>query len=309
MSTVVSEIPLPDSGLPVGVTLVRGGRARIRRLEGDSSLVAIVCSRALARTVVGLEIPGLRLVQLTSAGYDGVPLDEYSKRGVMVANAGDVYTTPIAEMVMYGILQMAKRYRRNPNRHSARLLRNYHHIVELSGKRAVIIGTGRIGTAVAKRLSAFDVHVTGYNPRTDPGPEFDEVVYTQSALYSALANAEYVVCALPGDDSTRGFVDANLLDHLSPAAVLVNVGRRETIREEDLYRVLRSKAIGGAVLDMFEVMPNPLTNRFRRLGNVIVLPAVAAVSREVSARLGSLAAQNITAVLDGRTPENLVRRG
>lgn len=306
MKTVLSEIPISSSGLPVGVKVVIGGARRLQEYAGDGDLVAIVGSRSLARTAAAIEFPGLRLFQLTSAGFDGLPVEEYAERGVFLATAGDTYTTPIAETVVYGMLQMARRYRKNPNHRRARLGRNYRYLQELAGKTAVIVGTGRIGTAVASRLVAFDMRVVGYNPNREPGPPYHQMARTRPELYSVLGSASYLVCALPGDESTRGFVNSEVLGCLGPDAVVVNVGRRETICEDDLYRALGTRLLGGAVLDMFEMLPNPITNRFRRLGNTIVLPGTAAISREVDVRLASLATQSIVAVLEDRAPRHVI---
>lgn len=306
MRTVLSEIPISGSDLPGGVNVVVGGARRLQEHAGNADVVAIVGSRALARTAAAIEFPGLRLFQLTSAGFDGVPVAAYTNQGVFLASAGDTYTTPIAETVVYGMLQMARRYRKNPNHRWVRFGRNYRYLQELAGKTAVIVGTGRIGTAVASRLAAFDMRVVGYNPNQEPGPPYHEMARTRSELCSVLGSASYLVCALPGDESTRGFVNSEMLGCLGPDAVVVNVGRRETICEDDLYRALRTRVLGGAVLDMFEILPNPITNRFRRLGNAIVLPGTAAISREVDVRLASLATQNIVAVLEDRTPRHLI---
>jgi phosphoglycerate dehydrogenase-like enzyme len=103
-------------------------------------------------------------------------------------------------------------------------------------------------------------------------------------------------------------LNAELFGRMKPGAVLVNVGRRAVLNEPDLYRALKSGTLGGAVLDMFEWFPNPVTNRFRRLGNVVVLPGVAAISMESRLRLRQLIVRNLAKVACGDEPEHVVNR-
>ena len=95
-------------------------------------------------------------------------------------------------------------------------------------------------------------------------------------------------------------------EKMKSSAVIVNVGRRAVFDEKDFYKALKGGTIGGAVLDMFEVIPNPLTNPFRRLKNVMVLPGVAAVSKEVKARLEAHIKKNLQHILSGEEAENVI---
>jgi lactate dehydrogenase-like 2-hydroxyacid dehydrogenase len=105
---VFSEEMIDKGLLPEGVRLVRLDAA------GQAEIEAAVCCRATAKKIAAMDMPNLRLVQLTSAGFDGVPLDEFSRKGIRVANAAGVYGVPIAETVVFGMLQMAKRFVATP---------------------------------------------------------------------------------------------------------------------------------------------------------------------------------------------------
>ena len=122
------------------------------------------------------DFPGLKLFQLTSAGFDGVPLKEYRNKGVMVANAGSTYSVPIAETVVLGMLLMAKKLHANPNNRHAKIQRHYIEIQELYAKKVIILGAGSIGTEIAKRLSGFDMIVDGYAQREGARPYFNRVI-------------------------------------------------------------------------------------------------------------------------------------
>jgi len=283
---------------------------RLVRLEGTnySEIEVAVCSRGKAIKLANMELPRLKLVQLTSTGYDGVPLYEFSKKGIQVANAPGVYGIPIAETVVFGILQMAKKYRSNPNNRCVRFTRKYFHICELAEKTVLIIGAGNIGTEVARRLAAFQMRILGYDIAVSVKESFDQMLNNRGDLKAALPTCDYVVCTLPATSETQGFVNRELIACMKKSSVFVNMGRRAAINESDLYQALKEKAIGGAILDMFEWLPNPITNSFRRLKNVVVFPGVAAISRESDFRLEQLIAKNIISILNKMPAEHVLNR-
>ena len=89
---------------------------------------------------------------------------------------------------------------------------------------------------------------------------------------------------------------------------MVNVGRKAVIRQEDLYAALKGGRLSGAVLDMFEMVPNPITNRFRRLKNTIVLPGVAAISQESQQRRNDHILRNLALAERGEEPAYLINK-
>ena len=95
---------------------------------------------------------------------------------------------------------------------------------------------------------------------------------------------------------------------MKKTVVVVNVGRRAVFNETDFYQALKTKKIGGAVLDMFEKIPNPITNKFRRLSNVMVLPGVSAISQEVNERLRNYMSRNMIALLENKDVSNIINR-
>ena len=291
---VLSEIALANDNLE-GVEIVRIKGEGIEKYD-NKDVEVIVCCRATARKIAQMNFPKLKLVQLTSAGFDGVPLETYSQKGINVANAGSVYSVPIAETVVYGMLQMVKKYHANPKKHGIRIARNYKYITELAGKNVTILGTGSIGGEIAKRLQGFDMKINGYSKSGKKKDCFAENTSQVSMLKKMLEESRFVISTLPDTPELQGFINADLLAHMKSDCILLNVGRMKVINESDLYQALKNKKIGGAVLDMFEKLPNPITNRFRRLSNTIVWPGVAAISQEINVRLKKHVAKNIEAI-------------
>lgn len=98
-------------------------------------------------------------------------------------------------------------------------------------------------------------------------------------------------------------------NRMKQTSVIVNVGRKVVFNEEDLFTALKNKSIGGAVLDIFERIPNPVTNRFRRLRNVVVLPGVSAISQEVNGRLKMYCEANLLSAIEGKKVVGIVNEG
>ena len=304
---VLSEITLENWDLE-NVDIVKIYGKDIQKHEGSEAEV-IICCRATARIVSEMNFPKLKLVQLTSAGFDGVPIELYRQKGIYVANAGSVYSIPIAETVIYGMLQMAKRYHENPQKHRIRIARNYKYITELYGKTVTILGTGSIGGEIAKRLQGFEMKTYGFSKSGRQKEYFAENTNRLGRLKEMLGESQFVISTLPDQADLKGFINAELISCMKSDCVLLNVGRNMTINKRDLFRALKTRQIGGAVLDMFEKVPNPITNIFRRLSNTIVWPGVSAISREVSGRLEEHAKSNILKTKKTEEPNCVVNGG
>ncbi len=307
--TVLSDKDLDQSKLPVGVKVNKVSYRSLDLYNHDKSVIAVCGSRAMASKTEKMDFPGLKLFQLTSAGFDGVPLAEFRRKGVSVANAGGTYSTPIAETVVFGLLTIAKKIRNNPNNRHFKLQRHYTSITELSGKNILIMGAGNIGTAVADRLNGFEMNIDGYDPYCTPKKQYKNIWRTRAELKQNIGKYDYIVSTMPDSSETRGFIDRDLFELMDPKSVIINVGRKAVFNEKDFYSALKKRKIGGAVLDMFEKIPNPITNKFRRLKNVVVLPGVSAISKEVNIRLKEHITKNVSAVIAGTEINNVINGG
>lgn len=274
--------------------------------NNNPDVTAIVGSRAMAIKAEKMNLKGLRFFQLTSAGFDGVPCEKYAAKGVLVANAGNVYSIPIAETVVFGVLSVAKKWHKNPNNRYIKFQRHYNTITELAGKNLLIMGAGSIGTAIAYRFGGFEMHIDGYDPFCAYKSEYKAIIRSRKELIEKIGKYDYIVSTLPDNEQTKGFINKELFSQMKKSAVIVNVGRKTVFNERDFYSYLKKEMIGGAVLDMFEKIPNPITNKFRRLPNVIVLPGVAAVSQEVDVRLRQYITKNLLAFFAGDEISNII---
>ena len=285
------------------VTFFKEGN--IKAFDGSDAEI-IICSRATAREIIKYNFPALKLLQLNSAGFENIPLEEYAKKGVYVCNAGAIYAVCMAETVVFGVLQVEKRLREDPNNRRFKITRGYNLIGELKGKKAVMLGAGNIAVQVAKRLNAFDVECYGYDPYCAEKPEFVCIIRDRDGLKKLLTTVDYIINTIPLLDDTVGFVDNELISAMKKTAVFVNVARMATVNKADLFEALKKKSIAYAVLDMFEKIPNPFTNKFRRLKNTVVLPGVSAISKESKENLKVLFAENALRIARKERPLNVV---
>ncbi len=302
---VITDKKLYAEKIDAEIVIVSGIKD-LEKYSGNGDVKVICGSRAMAVAVNKMAFPSLKLFQLTSAGFDSVPLEDYANKNVAVANAGNVYSTPIAETVVFGILQFAKRLRKNPNNRLFKITRGYRLISELKDKKILIMGAGNIGTAIAQRLSGFEMIIDGYDPYCEDKKQYEKIIRSREELKACINDYDYIVSTLPHNEQTEGFINAELFSFMKNTVVIVNVGRKAVFNEADFYSALKNKAVGGAVLDMFEKLPNPVTNKFRRLKNVIVWPGVSAISKELDVRLRKHMTNNTVAALNGEKIANVI---
>ena len=228
--------------------------------------------------------PNLRFIQLTSAGFDRVPMDYVRERSIEIHNARGVYSVPMAEFALCGVLQLYKQtafFRKNQKEHR---WEKHRGLRELAGKTVCIVGCGSVGSECAKRFAAFGCRVTGIATENRQQEPFDEVL-SVNELDLALPDADIVVLAMPLTEKTAGLIDANMLAKMKPDAILVNIARGSLVNEVALTEALKDHRIGGAVLDVFEDEPLSEDSPLWDMENVIVTPHNSFVGEENGNRL------------------------
>lgn len=272
----------------------------IKQYDGNTEVEALVCSRDVAQVCQYMNMPNLRVIQLFSAGFDNIEPNLLKDKGIHLCNAANVYNVGMAEFVVYAMLMHAKRYNHSIKNRWLRPLRNYHYLTELAGKTVGILGAGNIGGQIAKRLEAFDMHVFGYDLRTDDCLHFKKI-YNEEKLQEFLSQCDYIVNCMPLFPSTEGLLCKKWFDLMKPTVTIVNVGRKKLINDNDFIAFLKANKDATAVLDMFEKIPNPFTNPYRRLPNVLVLPGVTAISQEINEKLVALISENMKRLKAGES--------
>lgn len=211
----------------------------------------------------------LKYIQLTSAGFDRVPMDYVREHGIEIRNARGVYSIPMAEFAVCGVLQLYKQSGFFRDNKKNRIWEKRRGLAELFGKKVVIVGCGSVGTECARRFLAFGCTVDGVDlyPRND---ELYSFMAGLEGLNAELSDADIIVLTLPLTDETRHLINRERLGMLKPGSVIVNIARGAIIDTDALIDVITR--IGGAVLDVFEDEPLSEQSPLWNFENVILTP-------------------------------------
>lgn len=271
------------------VTLHPDERAAVEQPERYE---AVVCNGLFLYNPIE-RFSNLRLIQLTSAGLDRVPLDYIQAHGVKLYNAAGVYSVPMAEFAISGILQLYKKSRFFTENQQAHRWEKHRGLMELSGKRVCILGCGDVGREIAKRLKAFGCRVVGVNRTVREMAEFDSV-QPMTMFQTEAAVCDILICCIALTKETRCIIGQEVFNVLRPGAVFVNVARGALVDEAALTEWLQNG--GRAVLDVFEEEPLPKTSPLWEMDNVILTPHNSFVGERNRERLSELIWKNF---LDG----------
>lgn len=261
-----------------------------------SDVDATVCNGLfLHHTFV--EFKNLKYIQLTSAGFDRVPLEEIKKRGIRINNARGVYSIPMAEWALGRILEHYKHFSEFNKSQKKREWNKDRSIKEINGTKSAIIGAGNIGQEVAKRLSAFGSTVTGYDVILGERPYFDSVHHV-NALFSEISDYDIVVLTAPYTPETHHIISKKILQSLKINATLVNIARGGLVDTDALLVALKERPDLYAALDVFETEPLSKESPLWDLENVTLSPHNSFVSNGNNKRMFNLIYNNLKEYLN-----------
>jgi glyoxylate reductase len=281
----------------------------IAAVERADVLVPTVTDRIDAE-VLEAAGPALKLIASFGTGVDHVDLAAAQRRGIIVTNTPGVLTEDTADMTMALILAVSRRLAEGE-----RLIRSGGWIGwgptsmlghRIWGKRLGIVGMGRIGMALARRAKGFGLSVHYHNRRPVPEEVENALEATHwESLDQMLAHMDIVSVNCPHTPATYHLLSARRLRLLPPQAILVNTARGEIVDEEELLRLLETRAIAGAGLDVFEHEP-AIDPRLRALDNVVLLPHMGSATIEGRLAMGEKVIINIKTFADGHRPPDRV---
>lgn len=215
------------------------------------------------------QFTSLRYIQLTSAGFDRVPMEYVQAHKIKIHNARGVYSIPMAEFAVSSVLQLYKQSRFFYENQKQHKWEKHRGLLELNEKTVCIVGCGSVGTECAKRFAAFGCNVIGVDlfPRED-------MYYTRivelNCLDGELPKADIVVLTLPLTEATYHLMNEKRFTLLKENAVVVNIARGAVIDTDALVKAMPK--LGGAVLDVFEDEPLDENSPLWNMDNVIITP-------------------------------------
>jgi lactate dehydrogenase-like 2-hydroxyacid dehydrogenase len=243
--------------------------------------------------------PKLKMISVFGVGYDSVHLPSCRARGIAVSNTPDVLTDDVADLAVAMLLALVRRVGSAEEwvRSGDWAAKGVPPLTrKVTGSRAGILGLGRIGSAIARRLQGFGMEIA-YSARTPkPGAEGWAFVPDTVALAE---RSDHLFVALAATAETRHIVNARVLEALGPEGTVINISRAANVDELALLDALEGGRIAGAALDVFEGEPN-LNPRFLSAPNVLLQPHHGSGTVDTRKAMGKLMRDNLTAHFVGR---------
>lgn len=249
--------------------------------------------------------PLLRVISTVAVGYDNVEVAACTERGIAVCNTPGVLTDATADATLALMLGVSRRVV-EADRFTRSGQWTYWSPTILVGQDLTdatvgIVGMGRIGLEVARRLKGFRARLLYHNRRRRPDVE-EELGATYVDLPTLLRESDFVSLHVPATPETKGLIGAAELAQMKPSAYLINAARGSVVDQPALADALRHHRIAGAGLDVYAPEPVAPDDALLSLDNVVLMPHVGAATLRTRQRMSELAARNLLAVLHGERP-------
>ncbi|XP_006630094.2 glyoxylate reductase/hydroxypyruvate reductase-like [Lepisosteus oculatus] len=291
-----SDEPVPQAELLKGVSGARG--------------LLCLLSDNIDQEVLDAAGPDLKVISTLSVGFDHLAIEDIRNRGIRVGYTPDVLTDATAELTVALLLATARRIPeavaevKNGGWSTWKPLWMCGY--GLSGSTVGVIGLGRIGLAIAKRLKPFGVKRLLYWGRT-PKPEASEVEGEFVPLDALLGESDFVVVSCALTPETQQLCSKDFFGKMKKTAVFVNSSRGAVVNQEDLYEALSSGQIAAAGLDVTTPEPLPPDHPLLKLKNCVILPHIGSATYSTRGIMSVLAANNLLAgLMGGKMPSELV---
>ena len=309
-----SQYELIRSLAPEGVevTWVDSTQPVERQAAELKDAVAIIITPTDLPFEVVRACPNLRLIQVCSAGTDRLDLGGLGELGIRVANCGGGNSVAVSEHTIALILSVYRKLQLQFESVKARRwvgdvrdkwLSQAH---ELTDKTVGIIGLGRIGQQVARRLQGWDCRLIYADVFTQPPEVEEELHITKVSRDELLKTSDIVTLHVPLTGQTRAIISDNEFDMMKPTAVLINACRGSVVDEAALIRAMEEGKIAGAGLDVLEQEPAAADNPLLDMDNVVVTPHMASFAQESIAKTRRFAVENAARFASGQEPEAVV---
>jgi D-3-phosphoglycerate dehydrogenase len=249
-----------------------------------------------------------RVIARYGIGVDNIDLRAATERGIFVANVTyDV--CDVADHTVALILSLARKipWINQKVKEGRWDWREVQPIERIEGKILGIIGFGRIGREVAARMKAFKTEIIAYDPYA-PTETFEKRHVKKVDLETLLSTSDIITVHLPLSKETHHLINEKRLKVMKKTALLVNTSRGPVVDEAALYKALKEGWLTAAALDVLEKEPPEKDNPLLKLNNVLVTPHMAWYSTSSTTEIQTKAAQEVTRVLSGQPPRNLVNK-
>jgi len=251
--------------------------------------------------------PNLKAISTFSVGYDQIDIKYAIKKGIIISYTPEILTRATADLTMALMLALLRRVVEGD-----RIIRNNKWKVifgaydflgtDLYSKTLGIFGMGRIGKAVAKRASGFEMNVLYHNRNKLPNTKEKNLGVKYVSLDHLFMTSDIVSIHAPYTKETHHLVNLKLLKKMKRTAFLINTARGKIVNEKDLVFALKKKIIAGAAVDVYQNEPINKTHPLAKMENVIVTPHIGSSTNETRREMSKITVQNLILSLSGKRP-------
>jgi lactate dehydrogenase-like 2-hydroxyacid dehydrogenase len=275
-------------------------RAEFFAANAGLRAIAVSAPVELVDDALFARLPKLQIISSFGVGYDHIDAVAAGKRGIVVTHTPDVLNEEVADAAIGLLLCTAREFPQADHYVRAGKWRERNYPLSkatLRNRTIGVVGMGRIGVAIARRLEAFGVTIA-YHTRK-PRPELGYRHYPQ--LIDMACDVDTLIVIVPGGAATRNLIDARILEALGPDGILINVARGSVVDEPALIEALKQRKIYAAGLDVFVDEPN-VPEELLAMDNVVLLPHLGSASVFTRAKMDQLLVDNIRAWAAGKPP-------
>ncbi len=245
-------------------------------------------------------LPNLQIIASFGVGYDHIDAHAAARRGIVVTHTPDVLTEEVADTAI-GLLLCTVRELPQAERYvrAGKWLAGNYPLsrATLRNRTVGLVGIGRIGVAIARRLEAFGMPIVYHTRRARP-----ELAYRHYPnLLDMARDVDTLIVIVPGGAATKNMIDAQVLEALGPDGILINVARGSVVDEPALVSALRERKIMAAGLDVFANEPQ-VPEELLAMENVVLLPHLGSASVFTREKMDQLLVDNILAWADAKPP-------
>ncbi len=258
-------------------------------------------------------VPSAKLVASYTVGYNNIDVAEAKKRGIMITNTAGSSNDPVAEQAMALILGLTTRMVEGDRFARKGKYKGWTPMAfmgtDLSGKTLGLVGSGAIGSEVARMAKhGFNCKVIYHDMIQNERIEKELEARRCGSLEELLKEADIVSLHVPLLPATQHLMNAEKLRMMKPTAFLINTSRGPVVDEKALIEALKSKVIAGAGLDVFEFEPD-IPRALRKLENVVITPHISSARQSARDQMAEIASQSIIDFFEGREPKTMVKMG
>lgn len=250
--------------------------------------------------------PNLEAIASISVGYDNYPVDELSRRGILLCNTPDVLTETTADTGFLLIMSTARRAIElaemvRQGRWTQNIGKEWFGS-DVHGKTLGMVGMGRIGAAIARR-GALGFNMNILYSMASPKPELEQALGAQRLELDALLEQADIVCVtVPLTEQTEKLMGATQFARMKRGAIFVNVARGKVVDEAAMIQALEDGTLHAAGLDVFDAEPLPADSPLARMSNVVALPHIGSATHETRTAMAQRAVDNIRLALNNEQP-------